>query len=203
MVPQSLVEHWRYQITKHTTPGQLRVYVWTDHKTPAAAHDLAWDYDIVITTFSRLSSEWTSREKSVLMRIHWLRIMLDEGHTLGASLNLTNKLQMAISLHASRRWILTGTPTPNTPSSQAACLRPMMEFLHEGIFSKQQKLWDNAILRPFQDGCEEGRARLVQLLHRTMISSRKADLCTIPPCIRKVTLVNFTVHMRRLTMSWS
>lgn len=192
VVTQSLVEHWRYQIAKHTTPGQLRVYIWTDHKKPAAAHILAWDYDIVITTFHRLSSEWSIRENSVLMRIHWLRIMLDEGHTLGASLSLTNKLQMAISLHASRRWILTGTPTPNTPSSQAAYLRPMLEFLHEGIYSKQQKLWDNAILRPFEAGCEEGRSRLVELLHRTMISSRKSDLCTIPPCIRKVTLLNFT-----------
>nr|XP_024399030.1 F-box protein At3g54460-like isoform X2 [Physcomitrium patens] len=192
VVTQSLVEHWKHQIAKHTAPGQLRVYVWTDHKKPAAAHTLAWDYDIVITTFHRLSSEWSIRENSVLMRIHWLRIMLDEGHTLGASLSLTNKLQMAKSLHASRRWILTGTPTPNTPSSQAAYLRPMLEFLHENIYSKHQKLWDNAILRPFEAGCEEGRFRLVQLLHRTMISSRKADLCTIPPCIRKVTLLNFT-----------
>jgi hypothetical protein len=192
VVTQSLVEHWRYQIAKHTTPGQLRVYVWTDHKKPAAAHNLAWDYDIVITTFNRLSSEWSIRENSVLMRVHWLRIMLDEGHTLGASLSLTNKLQMAKSLHASRRWILTGTPTPNTPSSQAAYLRPMLELLHEDLYSKQQKLWDNAILRPFEAGCEEGRSRLVQLLHRTMISSRKSDLCTIPPCIRKVKLLNFT-----------
>lgn len=192
VVTQSLVEHWRHQIAKHTTPGQLRVYVWTDHKKPAAAHNLAWDYDIVITTFNRLSSEWSIRENSVLMRVHWLRIMLDEGHTLGASLSLTNKLQMAKSLHASRRWILTGTPTPNTPSSQAAYLRPMLEFLHEDLYSKQQKLWDNAILRPFEAGCEEGRSRLVQLLHRTMISSRKSDLCTIPPCIRKVKLLNFT-----------
>lgn len=192
VVTQSLVEHWKYQIAKHTTRGQLRVYVWTDHKKPAPAHNLAWDYDIVITTFNRLSSEWSIRENSVLMRVHWLRIMLDEGHTLGASLSLTNKLQMAKSLHASRRWILTGTPTPNTPSSQAAYLRPMLEFLHEDLYSKQQKLWDNAILRPFEAGCEEGRSRLVQLLHRTMISSRKSDLCTIPPCIRKVKLLNFT-----------
>ncbi|KAG0579573.1 hypothetical protein KC19_4G107400 [Ceratodon purpureus] len=192
VVTQSLVEHWRHQIVKHTTPGQLRVYVWTDHKKPAAAHNLAWDYDIVVTTFNRLSSEWSNRENSVLMRVHWLRIMLDEGHTLGASLSLTNKLQMAKSLHASRRWILTGTPTPNTPSSQAAYLRPMLEFLHENLYSKHQKLWDNAILRPFEAGCEEGRSRLLQLLHRTMISSRKSDLCTIPPCIRKVKLLDFT-----------
>ena len=192
VVPQNLVEHWKHQIRKHTTPGQLRVCVWADLKKQAAPHTLAWEYDVVITTFNRLSTEWSTRENSLLMRVHWLRIILDEGHTLGASLTLTNKLQMAISLHASRRWILTGTPTPNTPSSQAAYLQPMLKFLHEGIYGKHQKLWDTAILRPFEAGCEEGRSRLAELLHRVMISSRKADLCTIPPCTRKVKLLDFT-----------
>lgn len=42
------------------------------------------------------------------MQIHWLRIILDEGHMLGASLAMTNKLQMAISLRAERRWVMTG-----------------------------------------------------------------------------------------------
>lgn len=43
------------------------------------------------------------------MQIHWLRIILDEGHMLGTSLTMTNKLQMAISLRAERRWVMTGT----------------------------------------------------------------------------------------------
>lgn len=192
VVPSNLVEHWKNQIAKHTTPGQLRVYIWTDHKKPPLAHSLAWDHDIVITTFNRLSSEWSARESTVLMRVHWLRVILDEGHTLGASLSLTNKLQMAVSMHACRRWLLTGTPTPNTPNSQVAHLQPMLKFLHEGIYGKQQKIWETAILRPFEAGREEGRERLLQLLHRVMISSRKADLCTIPPCIRKVKLLDFT-----------
>lgn len=38
---------------------------------------------------------------------------------------------------------------------------------------------------------EEGRVRLVQLLQRTMISARKADLKTIPPCIKKITFLDF------------
>lgn len=192
VVPQNLVEHWKNQIAKHTMRGQLRVYVWTDHKKPPAPHTLAWEYDIVITTFHCLSTEWSTRENTVLMRVHWLRVMLDEGHTLGASLSLTNKLQMAISMHASRRWLLTGTPTPNTPNSQVAHLQPLLKFLHEDIYGKQQKVWENSVLRPFEAGREEGRSRLIHLLHRVMISSRKADLCTIPPCIRKVKLLDFT-----------
>ena len=40
--------------------------------------------------------------------MHWLRVILDEGHMLGASLQMTNKLSMAINLRAERRWIMTG-----------------------------------------------------------------------------------------------
>ncbi|CAM6103765.1 unnamed protein product [Calypogeia fissa] len=192
VVPQYLIEHWRTQIKKHTAPGQLRVFIWNDIKKPPAAHSLAWDYDIVITTFSRLSVEWSSRDSSALVRIHWLRIVLDEGHTLGASLSLTNKLQMAISMQASRRWLLTGTPTPNTPSSQVAHLQPMLKFLHEEVYGNNQKMWEGAVLRPFESGREEGRERLINLLHRCMISARKSDLHSIPPCIRKVKLLDFT-----------
>ncbi|ERN16230.1 hypothetical protein AMTR_s00063p00087380 [Amborella trichopoda] len=191
VVPANLVEHWKNQIFRHVSPGQLRVYVWTDNKKPQA-HNLAWDYDIVITTFHRLSIEWGRRKRSALMEVHWLRVVLDEGHTLGAGLNLTNKLQMAISLAASARWLLTGTPIPNTPSSQVAHLQPMLKFLHEEAYGDNQKSWECGILRPFEAEMEEGRMRLLELLRRCMISARKADLLTIPPCIKKITFLHFT-----------
>ncbi|XVF82193.1 hypothetical protein PTKIN_Ptkin16aG0025500 [Pterospermum kingtungense] len=191
VVPSNLVDHWKTQIQKHVRPGQLQLYVWTDHRKPPV-HSLAWDYDIVITTFNRLSAEWGPRKRSALMQVHWLRIILDEGHTLGSSLNLTNKLQMAISLTASSRWLLTGTPTPNTPNSQLSHLQPLLKFLHEEAYGQNQKSWEAGILKPFEAKMEEGRSRLLQLLHRCMISARKMDLQTIPPCIKKVTFVNFT-----------
>ncbi len=196
VVPSNLVDHWKTQIEKHISPGQLRVYVWTDHRKPSA-HSLAWDYDIVITTFSRLSAEWGPRKKSVLMQVHWLRVMLDEGHTLGSSFNLTNKLQMAISLVASNRWILTGTPTPNTPNSQVSHLQPLLKFLHEEAFGQNQRSWEAGILRPFEAEMVEGRSRLLQLLQKCMISARKMDLQSIPPCIKKVTFLDFTEEHAR------
>ncbi|GLJ49570.1 hypothetical protein SUGI_1051320 [Cryptomeria japonica] len=192
VVPANLVEHWKNQILKHIRSGQVRLFIWVDQRKPPLAHNLAWDYDIVITTFPRLSAEWSLRESSVLMRVHWLRVILDEGHTLGSSLNLTNKLQMAISLTASCRWLLTGTPMPNTPNSQVAHLQPMLKFLHEEAYGLHPKSWESGILRPFEAELEEGRSRLVQLLQRCMISARKADLKNIPACIKKVTFLHFT-----------
>ncbi|TKY49703.1 F-box protein [Spatholobus suberectus] len=196
VVPANLVDHWKTQIEKHVRPGQLRVYVWTDHQKPSA-HCLAWDYDVVITTFSRLSAEWGPRKRSVLMQVHWFRIILDEGHTLGSSLNLTNKLQMAISLIASNRWILTGTPTPNTPNSQLPHLQPLLRFLHEEAYGLNQKSWEAGVLRPFEAEMEEGRSRLLHLLHKCMISARKIDLQSIPPCIKKVVYLDFNEQHAR------
>ncbi|KAG8391128.1 hypothetical protein BUALT_Bualt01G0155700 [Buddleja alternifolia] len=192
VVPSNLVDHWNTQIERHVRPGQLRVYVWGDQKKKPSAHNLAWDYDVVITTFNRLSAEWGPRKRSVLMQIHWLRVMFDEGHTLGSSLNLTNKLQLAVSLTATSRWLLTGTPTPNTPNSQLSYLQPMLKFLKEEAYGQHQKSWEAGILRPFEAEMEEGRLRLLQLLNRCMISARKIDLKAIPPCIKRVTFLDFS-----------
>ncbi|CAL9208234.1 unnamed protein product [Musa hybrid cultivar] len=191
VVPANLIDHWITQIQKHVSPGHLRVYVWADNRKPSA-HNLAWDYDIVLTTFNKLSAEWGPRKRSILMQVHWLRIMLDEGHTLGSSLNLTNKLQLAVSLTAASRWILTGTPTPNTPNSQVAHLQPMLKFLHDEAYGQNQESWEAGILRPFEAQLEEGRLRLFHLLKRIMISARKIDLKSIPPCIKKITFLHFT-----------
>ncbi|OEL37723.1 F-box protein [Dichanthelium oligosanthes] len=190
VVPTNLIDHWTTQIQRHVSSDTLNVFVWGDHKKPSA-HNLAWDYDIVITTFSRLSAEWRPQKRSALKQIHWFRIVLDEGHTLGSSLALTNKLQMAVALVASNRWILTGTPTPNTPTSQVASLHPMLKFLHDEVYGQNYQSWDSGIHRPFEAQMEEGRVRLVQLLQRTMISARKADLKNIPPCIKKITFLDF------------
>ncbi|KAG8053931.1 hypothetical protein GUJ93_ZPchr0001g31876 [Zizania palustris] len=190
VVPTNLIDHWTTQIQRHVFSDTLNVYVWGDHKKPSA-HNLAWDYDIVITTFSRLSAEWGPKKRSVLKQIHWFRVILDEGHTLGSSLALTNKLQMAVSLVASNRWILTGTPTPNTPTSQVAHLHPMLKFLHEEVYGQNYQSWDTGIHKPFEAQMEEGHSRLVQLLQRTMISARKADLKNIPPCIKNITFLDF------------
>ncbi|XP_010554480.1 PREDICTED: F-box protein At3g54460 [Tarenaya hassleriana] len=196
VVPANLVDHWKTQIKKHVSPGQLRVLIWTDNRKPSA-HSLAWDYDVVITTFNRLSAEWSPRKKSPLMQVHWLRVMLDEGHTLGCSLSLTNKFQMAISLTACNRWLLTGTPTPNTPNSQLLHLQPLLRFLQEEVYGENLKFWESGIHRPFEAEMEEGRLRLLELLQRCMISARKKDLLMIPPCIKKVTYLSFTQEHAR------
>jgi hypothetical protein len=59
-----------------------------------------------------------SASVSALHRIHWLRLVVDEGHTIGRGSGGSNASLMAASLSAERRWVLTGTPTP---SGQQVC----------------------------------------------------------------------------------
>ncbi|CAI7765119.1 unnamed protein product [Closterium sp. NIES-54] len=99
---------------------------------------------------------------------------------------------MAVALRAARRWILTGTPTPSTPTSQVAHLFPLLSFLHEPIYGRQQGVWERAVQKPFEAGRPEGRQRLVQVLTRCMFLGQKKDVLSIPPCARKVKLLSFS-----------
>lgn len=57
VVPSILVDHWRTEIARHVRPGALRVYYLESGKdADVPAHRLAWDYDVVVTTFTHLSS---------------------------------------------------------------------------------------------------------------------------------------------------
>ena len=69
-------------------------------------------------------------------------MILDEGHLLGAGLAMTNKLQTARALHAERRWVMTGTPTPNKPTAHVAHLQPLLDFLRQQPYGTQRKLWE-------------------------------------------------------------
>lgn len=57
VVPAILVEHWKHEIAKHVKHALLRVYCIEDARSAdIPAHQLAWDYDVVLTTFSHLSA---------------------------------------------------------------------------------------------------------------------------------------------------
>ncbi|KAL0035614.1 hypothetical protein WJX79_002795 [Trebouxia sp. C0005] len=204
----TLIPHWLHQIRVHLKPNTLRVAVLAGDRSSAdeavagvrywgsgrewPLHELAWGHDLVITTFTRLSADWTHHPTtSPLKQVHWLRVILDEGHMLGASLAITNKLQMACALRADRRWVMSGTPTPSTPTSHVAHLQPLLAFLQQQPYGTHRKTWEDAVQKPFEARQRAGRERLMALLSRIMIRAAKSDLVTIPPCHHKVTRLDF------------
>ena len=78
--------------------------------------------------------------------------MLDEGHTLGSRVRLTNKLEIKIYLTSFSQWLLTGTPTPN---SQVDHLHPMLNFLHEEAYGLYKTLWESGIIQPLEAEIKE------------------------------------------------
>eukprot|EP00899_Mesostigma_viride_P015234 jgi/Mesvir1/23711/Mv18658-RA.2 len=192
LVPPTLMRHWEQQIRQHTRRGLLQVLVWDRddvlaHVTP---HEIAAHYDVVIASIHRLSVEWGKGHGSLLLRVHWQRVLVDEGHTLGTAAGISNKLSMACSLPAQCRWIMTGTPTPNTPSSHVAHLQPLLNFLGCEPY-QQPSVFMEAIQRPMEKRNESGLARLRDVLQRCMICSRKRDLGSLPECRRQVRLLEF------------
>ena len=128
VVPDTLVSHWKSQIEQHIVPGYLKVFVDNDLRRPLPPAEDLLCYDLVLTTLNRLGTEWQRGKPrcalearmpvrlgfedqikfnsgeiikglSPLLRIHWVRVIVDEGHKLGG-LSITNQSQMA-------RWQMT------------------------------------------------------------------------------------------------
>ncbi len=133
------------------------------------------------------------RTLSPLLRIHWVRLIVDEGHKLG-SITLTNGLQMLCALTADKRWIMTGTPTPNI----AACdglrhLHGLLRFLHDRPYgAHDDKAWRCAIAKPFESHMVDGYIRLQTLLNRIMLRHVKAEVASIPEPVRTWVVVEPT-----------
>ena len=119
---------------------------------------LARAYDVVLVPVNRLSSEFGDMD-SPLLRVHWQRIVFDEGHQLGVCASITQKLSMACALKSHARWVMTGTPTPATlKGTGVAYLQPLLAFLRQPPFGNSRELWMSAIQRPLQatEGCGTG-----------------------------------------------
>ena len=214
VVPFTLVNHWINQIKLHTAKGSLtfkaitpmtdvngghlngaRDQKYNAHEIPPP-HILR-KYDIIITTFHQLSREWVvNKGRSNLLRVHWLRVILDEGHELGKSVQITNRLEVSCLLKCDRRWIMTGTPTPKNTASirqkdagnrfstnEIRYLQPLLRFLRVYPFHfrrESMSLFRRLISEPYEGGDGYAVQRLDLLLDQVMIRSNKRKLPNFP-----------------------
>ncbi|KAB8346117.1 hypothetical protein FH972_023165 [Carpinus fangiana] len=112
VVPRNLVHQWRSEFDKHVCEDALKIFVVDAPKVflPSPA-ELA-TFDVIIFSRPRFELENKQSEEfyeSPLKAIHWLRIIIDEGH--GFSSTNTHAVVAAEKLvKADRRWIVSGTP---------------------------------------------------------------------------------------------
>ncbi|ROT37333.1 hypothetical protein SODALDRAFT_324956 [Sodiomyces alkalinus F11] len=112
VVPNNLMRQWEAEIRKHTTG--LKTLKLEDNSYDISPKALA-HYDLVLVPHSRLNRILRSSgsNEHPLTRVLFKRCIVDEGHMLG---NYTPRhksdLLLALDqLHASARWIVTGTPS--------------------------------------------------------------------------------------------
>lgn len=148
--PPCVFSSWVLQLSEHTKPGRLKVYMYHGDRTNDPEE--LKKYDIVLTTYSTLATETTS-EDSPIKQIEWWRVILDEAHVIK---NVNSLQSRAVTdLNANRRWVVTGTPIQNGSFD----LFSLMSFLRFEPFSIKS-YWQSLVQRPLAVGRQQGLSRL-------------------------------------------
>lgn len=121
IVPNNLLDHWQREISIHTDGLKVLVLRNGSDKTPSATELL--EFDIVLfakTRFEREAGEPENNRRkkyvkveSPLTEVHWLRVIVDEGHNVAGHGQRTNMVHMLKFMHFERRWVISGTPSDN------------------------------------------------------------------------------------------
>lgn len=179
LAPVSVMSNWSTQMKRHLKPEHaLRVMFWHGiRKEPITSKQIE-NYDVVISTYESVSSDWYSQKNTTLPRksgpfsITWRRVILDEGHNIR---NPKAKKTIAVSnLLAQSRWSLTGTPIINNLKD----LYSQVRFLRLSGGLDSFEIFHGAISRPVMAGDPQGNKAL-QLLMGSICLRRKKEMSFI------------------------
>ena len=124
-----------------------------------------------------------TRAHSVLCDVHWVRLVCDEGHSLGGGA-LTNFKILLGEIRAERRWILSGTPAKETSDADGcSTLGGLLAFLG----CSQRTEWPS-ISRRFLKKMPGSEAALVEFLQPLMVRQLKRKI-EVPRPIRSTVLL--------------
>ena len=179
LAPVSVMSNWSTQMKRHIKPEHaLRIMFWHGTRKEPITPKQIENYDVVISTYESISSDWYSQKSTALPRksgpfsITWRRIILDEGHNIR---NPKAKKTIAVSnLLAQSRWSLTGTPIINNLKD----LYSQVRFLRLSGGLDSFEIFHGAISRPVLAGDPQGNKAL-QLLMGGICLRRKKEMSFI------------------------
>ncbi|XP_021767366.1 DNA repair protein RAD5A-like [Chenopodium quinoa] len=166
--PMTLLSQWKAEIETHALPGSLSVYVHYGQGRSKDAKLLAQN-DVVLTTYGVLASEFSSENIEgcgALHSIRWLRVVLDEAHTIKSSKSQISVAANALTAYS--RWCLTGTPIQNSLEDIFSLLR----FLKVEPWGNWA-WWNKLVQKPFDEGDERGLKLVHSILRPIMLRRTK------------------------------
>ncbi|KAL6471721.1 hypothetical protein MHYP_G00203710 [Metynnis hypsauchen] len=166
--PLSVLSNWMDQFELHVREDvKLNVYLYYGPDRRREVSFLS-KQDVVLTTYSVLSSDYANRDRSVLHRVRWLRVVLDEGHVIRNP--NAQQSRAVLELNAERRWILSGTPIQNSLKD----LWMLICFLKLKPFDVRE-WWTRVIQRPVMMGDRDGLKNLQGLVKTITLRRTKTS----------------------------
>ncbi|KAK1755503.1 SNF2 family N-terminal domain-containing protein [Echria macrotheca] len=192
VVPSALlINHWMKEIRDHTGDAFIVIkHHGQARYRNADGLDELEKSDIVITTYNTLATEFSSKKGfSILHKIFWYRIVLDEAHMIRRQ--ATSFYRACADLEAKSRWCLTGTPIQNRLEDIGALFAFLKAepFHNLGNFRK-------FICIPSEAEETVARDRLI-LLYDSLVLRRTKDILKLPQPEEKVRPLTFTDEERR------
>ncbi|CCX16895.1 Similar to Helicase-like transcription factor; acc. no. Q14527 [Pyronema omphalodes CBS 100304] len=168
LCPVSVMSNWTDQMAQHVAPEhELKV-----HRYHAAGKSEAKNlgkYDVVITSYGTLSSDFGQSKKKNLFSYKWRRVVLDEAHLIR---NPKSKTTIsAYNLDAVSRWALTGTPIVNSLKD----LYSLICFLRYSGGLSDWDIFNRSLVRPLARG-DPAASQMIQVLMATSCLRRVKDM---------------------------
>ena len=144
ILPTSLVDQWEKEINKYFPDKQIYKH-YGNRKAINLLELFANPYDICISTYGNIFTKEKSGDKqTVLHKVKWDRIILDEAHIIKDKATTTHI--MCKSIDAKHHWGLSGTPVQNNVSD----IKNLFSFIgiHNELLDQcLEEVIDNYVLR--------------------------------------------------------
>ncbi|KAI7846895.1 SNF2 family N-terminal domain-containing protein [Circinella umbellata] len=215
VAPVVAIIQWKNEIEQHTNNAlKVEIFHGANRRKYTAAY--LKKMDVVLTTYGLIEAEFRKqemgrvvsghlvKEKSILHKIKWHRIILDEAHNIKD--RSSNTARACFNLEANFRWSLTGTPLQNRVGELYSLIRFMQADPFAYYYCKScdcKKInwefsdkkgcdscghtpmdhvcwWNNEVLKPIQTHGNIGEGRLAmgklrKLLDKMMLRRTKIE----------------------------